>query len=72
MMMKKDRKTLLITTLVCVCTLFVYIAFYKFFPLVDTPVLDYRIDFILLTGIAFNIILNIRFVKRWERNFWLD
>lgn len=59
MMMKKDRKTLLITTLVCVCTLFVYIAFYKFFPLVDTPVLDYRIDFILLTGIAFNIILNI-------------
>ena len=59
MMLKRDKKTLLITTLICICMMIIYGAFYKFYPLAGSPKLEYRFDLLLLAGIVFNVILNI-------------
>ena len=59
MMLKRDKKTLLITTLICICMMIIYGAFYKFYPVTESPKLEYRFDLLLLAGIVFNVILNI-------------
>ena len=59
MMLKRDKKTLLITTLICICMMIINGAFCKFYPLTGSPDLEYRFGLPLIVGIVFNVILNI-------------
>ena len=58
-MMKKDKKTLLITTLICVCTLLVYGGFYKFHPLLGSRFDNLQLVCVLAIAILVYIVLNI-------------
>ena len=58
-MRKKDKKTLVITTLICVCALTAYGIFYKFYPLPESRRENLQTFWVLATAILVNIILNI-------------
>ena len=55
-MRKKDKKTLVITTLICVCALTAYGIFYKFYPLPESRRENLQTFWVLATAILVNII----------------
>ena len=58
-MKKKDKKTLWITTLLCVCALIAYMLADKFYPSENNTLPYSRTHWLLTAGIVMNIILNI-------------
>ena len=58
-MRKKDKNTLLITTLICACTVIIYGIFCHFYLAERILTQDFYVGLFLLAIIIFNIILNI-------------
>ena len=58
-MMSKEKRTLLITTSICLCSLIIYILFSAFYPVSQTVQQNSHSDILLLVGIVMNVILNI-------------
>lgn len=58
-MTKKDKNTLLITTLICTCTVIIYGIFCYFYLAERILTQDFYVGLFLLAIIIFNIILNI-------------
>lgn len=58
-MMSKERRTLLMTTFICLCSLLVYISFTIFYPVSQTVQQNSHSSIFLFVGIIINIALNI-------------
>ena len=58
-MMSKERRTLLITTFICLCSLLVYISFTVIYPEPQTVQQNSHSGILLFVGIIINIVLNI-------------
>lgn len=58
-MMSKERRNLLITTFICVCSLLVYISFTVIYPEPQTVQQNSHSGILLFVGIIINIVLNI-------------
>lgn len=58
-MMSKEKRTLLITTAICLCSLITSILFSAFYPVSKTVQQNSHSDILLLVGIVINVILNI-------------
>lgn len=75
-MMSKERRTLLMTTFICLCSLLVYISFTIFYPVSQTVQQNSHSSIFLFVGIiiniALNIVLNFKVCKTMGLNFWLN
>ena len=58
-MMSKERRTLLITTFICLCSLLVYISFTAVYPELKTVQQNLYSNMLFVGGIVINVVLNI-------------
>ena len=58
-MMSKERRTLLITTFICLCSLLVYISFTAVYPEPKTVQQNLYSNMLFVGGIVINVVLNI-------------
>lgn len=58
-MMSKERRTLLITTFICLCSLLVYISFTVVYPELKTVQQNLYSNMLFVGGIVINVVLNI-------------